>query len=1223
MHMSQIISLGVPLMILSLAVSDATAGGVGADRQRAVAGDPAVQVTARREGPHARFALARDGLEQAMAQSESIRIDGVPLAPGVSVSLELDRFRPRSADTQFVLGRNGGPDVPLQTSPHAALLLKGRALGRPDSFALLALTDSGGGGVIDLGGAGQRYCLSSRDANGLALSAGQFEVRGMPVAGGRLPGLPMCAVDALTNAAVEIPVDPPAAGGANSPDGPAPHGPNPVIHRNLRVIRLAVETDHEFYTLFNDATVAAAYVAALFGEVSDIYVRDVNARVDLTYVRIWDNWNDLFNQADPLNAFRSYWNSNMQQVPRDLAQFLSGRRDLPYGGVAWLSAICSTSGYSVVGYALGFFPDPASPSIYHYDIFVTAHELGHNTAAPHTHDVGVDDCFDLNTPAQRGTIMSYCSQTVSGGNAVSDLRFHAVSQTTMENYLGGLTCLAFDCNGNGIDDAADIQSAFSTDVNGNGLPDECEDCNNNGVLDPADITAGAADLNGNGVPDVCEPDCNGNGIPDAMDITGGSLDLHGDNIPDVCEPDCDNDGLSDYNEIMANMTLDINRDMILDACQDCDNDGTIDQVELNEAHSAWLAGFEGGVRAFHAATGVVSRTTNAAAVGHPNDVLVIPGGRILVTSADDHRVVEFDRSGALVGNFVPASSGGLNTPTGMTRRPNGNLLVSSGGTNSVLEYNGTTGAFVGVFVAAGAGGLVGPFGLAYGPNGNLFVTSSNGQVLEYNGGTGAFIGVFVPLARNCGLTQPRGLAFKQDGNLLVASFIGRKVLEFDGQTGDCVRRFNKTGTDVAVTLEGPWGIRVGADGQIYVSRHFHNGGQGGGGHDDHEHYDHNTGLDDHMIDYLHVNSTRIYQLDPRNGNFIRSYVTGNDTGLRFATGFDFLPGWDIDCNFNQRQDSCEIALGSSLDANNNGLPDECETDCNGNGVYDRLDIWPRGASLDCNFNGVPDECDIAQGLGSDCNNDGGLDECEVLTVIYDNFENDRGWTPTTLGATGGFWERGVPVNDPDWSNDPRFDADFGGQCWLTGNTLGDTGVNNGAVRLTSPVIDMSVGVITIEYNYLLRLGSSSGVDRMLVEINSNNGVGAWTQIALHSQNGGLEWLYHQIDQNDLAAAGVALTSTMRIRFTVNDDNPQGIVEAALDNFRVTAALRPTYLATGDMNCDCHVNGLDVQAFVLALLDPTGYATAHPGCNRLLGDLNADSAVTTADVPPFVALLLSQ
>ena len=62
----------------------------------------------------------------------------------------------------------------------------------------------------------------------------------------------------------------------------------------------------------------------------------------------------------------------------------------------------------------------------------------------------------------------------------------------------------------------------------------------------------------------------------------------------------------------------------------------------------------------------------------------------------------------------------------------------------MLEYNGTTGAFVTAFVGAGSGGLALPIGLVFGPNGNLFVSSDGtDQVLEYNGTTGAFVTAFV------------------------------------------------------------------------------------------------------------------------------------------------------------------------------------------------------------------------------------------------------------------------------------------------------------------------------------------------------------------------------------------------------------------------------------------------------------------------------------------------
>jgi hypothetical protein len=63
--------------------------------------------------------------------------------------------------------------------------------------------------------------------------------------------------------------------------------------------------------------------------------------------------------------------------------------------------------------------------------------------------------------------------------------------------------------------------------------------------------------------------------------------------------------------------------------------------------------------------------------------------------------------------------------------------------------------------------------------------------------------------------------------------------------------------------------------------------------------------------------------------------------------------------------------GASPDANDNGIPDECEgpTDCNSNGIPDELEP-------DCNNNGVPDDCDIADGTLDDCNRNGAPDPCE-------------------------------------------------------------------------------------------------------------------------------------------------------------------------------------------------------------------------------------------------------
>jgi hypothetical protein len=176
---------------------------------------------------------------------------------------------------------------------------------------------------------------------------------------------------------------------------------------------------------------------------------------------------------------------------------------------------------------------------------------------------------------------------------------------------------------------------------------------------------------------------------------------------------------------------------------------------------------------------------------------------------------------------------------------------------------------------------------------------------------------------------------------------------------------------------------------------------------------------------------------------------------------------------------------------------------------------------------------------------------EIITIFIDDFETDQGWTGETLGATSGDWQRGVPVNDPDWDYDPASDSDGSGQCWLTQNEMGNTDVDDGAVRLTSATIDMSIGGITISYDYFLRLTSTAGgVDLLLVEIDGNNGAGPWIEIARHDTDGGLSWRSHEITQEDLDTAGVTLTSTMRIRFTTNDADPQSINESGLDAFSV-------------------------------------------------------------------------
>ncbi len=824
-------------------------------------------------------------LARAARQSTQVLIEQVPLARDHAVDLLVERFSITGPKTRFVVGPDHRPRAGFD--PAAITLLRGRVKGEAGSHVYLAVSEHDTTGFIELPSAGRRYNISSRPGAGIETGPGRLAVFRDAGGIGPLLGVPVCGVD-----------------GPARP--PAPHPVGAVSSPTMTRIQLAVETDYEYYALFGDADAAAAYVVQLYGAVSSIYMRDLDARLDLAFVGIWDTPTDPYDADDPLGPFQSFWETNMGGVERDAAQLLTGRRNLPYGGAAYVEALCTDFAYSVAGYVTGSFASLETPSFANFDLIVTAHELGHNCGTYHTHDYGIDSCaFGA---VQRGTIMSYC-HTTPGGNANIDLYFHSFIQSVVEGFVAGVVCVEDDCNGNGVDDASDILGGAADD-DGDGIPDECQDCNGNGTLDSIDIAGASTDLNGNGIPDECEADCNGNLVPDNLDIAqGDSVDLYGDGVPDECEADCDGSGTSDYTEIQADMSLDLNRNAILDSCEDCDDDGTTDFATLAGANNLWvLSKVYGVANQMHAGTGVLVSTSDAGHAGSPQDLVIRPDGHLLVSSALDDRIVEYDADGSYVRDLVPSGFGGLDFPSGLALSPVGTLLVASA-THNVLEYNATFGTYLGQFVTAGDGGLVNPKALAFGPNGNLFVSSFDNRVLEYDGGSGAFVGVFVSFVSG-GLIDPQGLVFKPDGTLLVSSDDTDEILEYDGQTGAFVGRWDHGGLASGFWgLDHPGDLEIGPNGNVYVSS---------------------------------VGNAAVHMYDIETGAFMRTYYVLAAAGpLQAPGGIAFVDGSGIDCNVNLVPDGCDIAAGTSPDNNGNGIPDECEAipgDLDGDGLVGITDF---------------------------------------------------------------------------------------------------------------------------------------------------------------------------------------------------------------------------------------------------------------------------------------------
>ena len=60
---------------------------------------------------------------------------------------------------------------------------------------------------------------------------------------------------------------------------------------------------------------------------------------------------------------------------------------------------------------------------------------------------------------------------------------------------------------------------------------------------------------------------------------------------------------------------------------------------------------------------------------------------------------------------------------------------------------------------------------------------------------------------------------------------------------------------------------------------------------------------------------------------------------------------------------------------------------------------------------------------------------------------------------------------------------------------------------------------------------------------------------------------------------------------------------------------------GDLNCDCAMNTLDIEPFILALFDPAAYENAYPECSIGRGDVTRDGFVNALDIEPFILALL--
>ena len=566
--------------------------------------------------------------------------------------------------------------------------------------------------------------------------------------------------------------------------------------------------------------------------------------------------------------------------------------------------------------------------------------------------------------------------------------------------IGGLGSIPPDCNGNGLEDVVDLANGTSEDCDENGIPDECDDdCNTNNIPDACDVRDGTSvDVIGpgamaDGVPDECQPDCNGNSVPDLFDIENGtSIDCNGNGIPDDCDLagggsiDCNANAVPDSCDIASGTSIDCNLNSTPDECDvesgssgdcngngipdecdtDCNGNSVADECDVANGTSPDCNGnvipdecdLASGVSADCNGNSTPDECDIASAVSA--DVI---GPGALADGVPDECQVDCN------GNLTPD---GLDLGSGTSPDCNRNIIpdecdVADGtsadcNTNSVPDECDIATTIVYDITLAD---LVNISNTCFATS--VFNDCSAGQpgFTWQDQGTGPVLAATVEFNV--------GVECHATGTPHDTSLNGVPVPSFLSTSSFCSCGF----TDGI-----PVGINVG-------SASYNLGGS-------------NT--------FLITNPTTCL-------GFITRAIWGS--GIFARVTIDYAPL--NDCNFNSIPDDCDLADGTSVDANGDGLPDECGLDCNGNGLADPIDIAV-GSSQDCNGNIVPDECDISSGASADVIGAGALadsipddcqDDCNV-NLVPDELEIADGTSEDCNG-------NGVP-DDCDLSSGTSSDA---------------------------------------------------------------------------------------------------------------------------------------------------------------------------------------------------------
>lgn len=107
----------------------------------------------------------------------------------------------------------------------------------------------------------------------------------------------------------------------------------------------------------------------------------------------------------------------------------------------------------------------------------------------------------------------------------------------------------------------------------------------------------------------------------------------------------------------------------------------------------------------------------------------------------------------------------------------------------------------------------------------------------------------------------------------------------------------------------------------------------------------------------------------------------------------------------------------------------------------------------------------------------------------------------------------------------------------------------------------------------------------------------------------------ELTPNYLYGSGRALKAT-----DLNQDGALDVFHAGQSTMPTTVQMNIPY-ERADMNCDGRINTVDVDPFILALLNQATHRLLYPQCSPLLADMTVDFRVDNRDIDGFVDALL--